>query len=142
VSRVESSRRIEYAGSVHDQREIDAVVARWPHLFTLPRLTAGVATGWHMFPFLVNAGSGIRRGELQQWMERHGVDTRMVWTGNVTRQPAFGAYAHRVPHSGLPNADRVMEWGLILPNNHAMDDDDCHYMGECIEAFLEQQAIR
>jgi CDP-6-deoxy-D-xylo-4-hexulose-3-dehydrase len=127
------------------QRNFDVTsshLARWPHLFTLPRLTAGVATGWHMFPFLVNAGSGIRRGELQQWMERHGVDTRMVWTGNVTRQPAFRAYAHRVPHSGLPNADRVMEWGLILPNNHSMDDDDCHYMGECIEAFLEQQAIR
>ena len=25
----------------------------------------------------------------QQWMESHGVDTRMVWTGNATRQPAF-----------------------------------------------------
>ncbi len=32
---------------------------------------------------------GIRRAEFQQWMEAHGVDTRMVWTGNATRQPAF-----------------------------------------------------
>jgi CDP-6-deoxy-D-xylo-4-hexulose-3-dehydrase len=69
-------------------------------------------------------------------MERHGVDTRMVWTGNATRQPAFRDQPHRRPAAGLPNADRVMEWGLVLPNHHAMDDDDCAYIGECIEGFI------
>jgi CDP-6-deoxy-D-xylo-4-hexulose-3-dehydrase len=126
------------------QRNFDVTsshFARWPELFTLPRLTEGVVTGWHMFPVILNRDAGIRRGDLQQWMERHGVDTRMVWTGNVTRQPAFRAVEHRVPPGGLPNADRVMEWGLILPNNHSMDDDDCHYIGECVAAFLEHEAV-
>jgi CDP-6-deoxy-D-xylo-4-hexulose-3-dehydrase len=118
-----------------------AHLARWPHLFTLPRLTDGVETGWHMFPLLVYADSGIRRSELQQWMEGHGVDTRMVWTGNATRQPAFRDRPHRVPVTGLPNADRVMEWGLILPNNHSMTDDDCHYIGECLEGFVAGKGL-
>jgi hypothetical protein len=30
-----------------------------------------------------------------------------------------------------------MEWGLIPPNDHSMDDDDCHYIGECVEAFVD-----
>jgi CDP-6-deoxy-D-xylo-4-hexulose-3-dehydrase len=115
--------------------------ARHPDLFTLPRLTDGVETGWHMFPVIVNPESGIRRGELQQWMERHGIDTRMVWTGNVTRQPAFRAVPFREPADGLPNADRVMEWGLILPNSHSLSDDDCHYIGDCLEAFLAEQGL-
>jgi CDP-6-deoxy-D-xylo-4-hexulose-3-dehydrase len=89
-----------------------------------------------MFPVLINAGAGIRRSELQEWMEAHGVDTRMVWTGNAARQPAFRDRPHRVPASGLPNADRVMEWGLVLPNNHSMTDDDCAYIGECVDGFL------
>jgi CDP-6-deoxy-D-xylo-4-hexulose-3-dehydrase len=116
-------------------------LARWPHLFTLPELTEGVDTGWHMFPFVINPESGIRRGELQQWMERRGVDTRMVWTGNATRQPAFVDKPMRVPAGGLPNADRVMEWGLILPNNHSLTDDDCAYMGECIDAFVTEKGL-
>jgi CDP-6-deoxy-D-xylo-4-hexulose-3-dehydrase len=116
-------------------------VGRWPEHFTLPRLTAGVETGWHMFPVIINSSSGIRRSQLQQWMERHGVDTRMVWTGNATRQPAFRNQPYRQPAGGLPNADRVMEWGLILPNNHSMDDDDCHYIGECLEGFLKDRAL-
>src|SRR5438105_4595863 len=63
----------------------ESYFARYPHLFTLPRLTDGVETGWHMFPVIIDADAGIRRGELQQWMERHGIDTRMVWTGNAAR---------------------------------------------------------
>ena len=116
-------------------------VARWPHLFTLPRLTDGVETGWHMFPGVVRSDAGVRRAELQRWMESHGVDTRMVWTGNVTRQPAFRNVPHRVPVGGLPNADRVMEQGLVLPNNHSMDDDDCHYIGECLAGFVAEQGL-
>jgi CDP-4-dehydro-6-deoxyglucose reductase, E1 len=116
-------------------------VARWPRLFTLPRLTDGVDTGWHMFPLLIEPASGIRRAELQQWMEGHGVDTRMVWTGNATRQPAFRHVPHRTPPGGLPNADRVMEWGLVLPNNHAMTDDDCDHIGECLDAFVAAEGL-
>lgn len=115
--------------------------ARWPELFVLPRLTPGIETGWHMFPVIIEPDSRIRRGDLQQWMERRGIDTRMVWTGNVTRQPAFRDKPHRVPTGGLPNADRVMEWGLVLPNNHSMDDDDCAYIGECLESFLTMQGF-
>lgn len=115
--------------------------SRWPHLFHLPRLTRDVETGWHMFPALIEASSGIRRADLQAWMERNGVDTRMVWTGNVTRQPAFRDTPHRVPAGGLPNADRVMEWGIILPNNHSMDDIDCNYIGECLEGFVTARGL-
>ncbi len=118
-----------------------AHVARWPQHFALPRLTEGVKTGWHMFPIIINADSGIRRGELQQWMESHGIDTRMVWTGNAARQPAFRDKVFRQPAGGLPNADRVMEWGLILPNSHSLNDDDCDYIGETLEGFLREHNL-
>jgi len=115
--------------------------AKYRHLFVLPRLTDGIETGWHMFPFIIQPDSGIRRAELQQWMESHGVDTRMVWTGNITRQPMLRGREFRVPADGLPNADRVMEWGLILPNNHSLSDDDCAYIGECIDGFVTEKGL-
>ncbi len=115
--------------------------AQWPELFALPRLTEGVETGWHMFPIVINPESGIRRAEFQRWMESHGIDTRMVWTGNVTRQPMLRGRSFRVPEGGLPNADRVMEWGLILPNNHSLSDEDCDYIGETAAAFLADKGL-
>lgn len=112
--------------------------ARYPELFVLPRLTESVVTGWHMFPFIIRPGSGIRRSDLQRWMEQRGIDTRMVWTGNATRQPAFRNQRFRSPEGGLPNADRIMEWGLILPGSHSLDDDDCAWIGECLDGFVAQ----
>ena len=116
-------------------------LAKYPHLFVLPQLTEGIETGWHMFPFIIQPDSGIRRADLQQWMESHGVDTRMVWTGNITRQPMLRGQEFRVPSDGLPNADRVMEWGLIVPNNHSLSDDDCNYIGECIAGFVAEKGL-
>ena len=112
--------------------------AAWtrPDVFVLPRTTDEVDTAWHMFPVLIRPESGVSRAEFQQHMERHGVDTRMVWTGNVLRQPAFNWIAHRAPEGGLPNADRVMEQGLILPSNHALTDDDIDYIWATAEAAL------
>jgi CDP-6-deoxy-D-xylo-4-hexulose-3-dehydrase len=107
-----------------------------PDVFVLPRTTPDADTAWHMFPLLIRPESGVRRSEFQQHMESHGVDTRMVWTGNALRQPAFKGIAHRAPAGGLPNADRVMEQGLILPSNHSLTDDDVDYIWTTAEEFL------
>jgi len=111
--------------------------AQWPDVFELPRQLDGLDTAWHMFPLLLRPESGIRRADFQAHMEAHGVDTRMVWTGNVLRQPGFRDIAHRRPEDGLPNADRVMEWGVVLPSNHGLDDDDVDHVVSTAGAFVE-----
>jgi CDP-6-deoxy-D-xylo-4-hexulose-3-dehydrase len=113
--------------------------AQYPEVFTLPRQLDGLETGWHMFPFLIRPESGLRRAELQEHMESHGVDTRMVWTGNVLRQPAFAKIAHHAAPGGYPNADRVMEQGLVLPSHHGLTDDDITYIGETLDAALQKR---
>jgi CDP-6-deoxy-D-xylo-4-hexulose-3-dehydrase len=115
--------------------------ARHPDVFVPPRQLEGLETGWHMFPFLVRPESGLRRAELQEHMEANGVDTRMVWTGNALRQPAFRNVEHRAAPGGYPNADRVMEQGLVFPNHHGLTDDDIAYIGDTLDAFLAARGI-
>jgi CDP-6-deoxy-D-xylo-4-hexulose-3-dehydrase len=121
------------------QRNFDLLcdaLARRPEVFVLPQTTPGVETAWHMFPLQIRPDSRVRRGEFQQHMEKNGVDTRMVWTGNATRQPAFRDAPHRVAPGGLDNVDRVMETGLVLPCNHGIDDEGIGYIVEVIERFF------
>jgi CDP-6-deoxy-D-xylo-4-hexulose-3-dehydrase len=108
--------------------------AQWPDAFELPRTLEGLDTAWHMFPLLL--ADSIRRADFQQHMESHGVDTRMVWTGNVLRQPGFKDIAHRAPEAGLPNADHVMEHGTVLPSNHGLTDDDVDHIVTTAAEFL------
>ena len=110
--------------------------AKYPEVFTLPRITEGVDTAWHMFPVLIEPSSGVDRGEFQQFMESNRIDTRMVWTGNANRQPAFKNIPHRIGSDGLSQADRVMETGLILPCNHSLNDEACAYVGDTLDRFM------
>lgn len=110
--------------------------SRYLDKLVLPRTTPGIDTAWHMFPLLLRPEAAVRRGDFQQHMESHGVDTRMVWTGNVTRQPAFKNVPMRVQPGGLPEADRVMETGLILPMNHALDDATMHRIADLVDEFF------
>jgi CDP-6-deoxy-D-xylo-4-hexulose-3-dehydrase len=115
--------------------------SNYPEVFVLPRITTDIETGWHMFPIMIKPESGVRRSLFQQHMEAAGIDTRMVWTGNVTRQPAFKDVPHRVGPGGLANADRVMETGLILPCNHAIDDEGIEYMCHTVDEFFNGKAV-
>jgi CDP-6-deoxy-D-xylo-4-hexulose-3-dehydrase len=107
-----------------------------PDVFITPRQTAGLETGWLNFPCIIRPDAGFSRGELQQFLEKRGVDTRTVWSGNILRQPGFKDIAHRADPHGYPNADRVMESAFIVPMNHRMDDEDTAYVHEQVEAFL------
>jgi CDP-6-deoxy-D-xylo-4-hexulose-3-dehydrase len=110
--------------------------ARHADFFAQPRTLPGLETGWHMFPLRIRPESGVRRAALQGFLAERGIDSRMVWTGNVLRQPAFAAIPHRVAPGGLAESDRVMEQGLVLPCHHGMDDADVDWIGDGVDAFL------
>ncbi|MFI1577882.1 DegT/DnrJ/EryC1/StrS family aminotransferase [Embleya sp. NPDC020630] len=104
--------------------------------FTAPRQTEDLETGWLNFPILLNDDVPFSRGEMQSWLEKRGVSTRTVWSGNILRQPGFKDIVHRADPAGYPHADRVMERALIVPMNHRMDAGDVAYIHEQVDAFL------
>jgi CDP-6-deoxy-D-xylo-4-hexulose-3-dehydrase len=97
-----------------------------------PRTTPDVETTWMRFPFVL--ADGIDRSAMQEFFLERGIPTRMVWTGNILRQPGFVNIAHRAPDGGLPNADRVMDRALSLPSHNGLNSDD---VGRIVEALSD-----
>jgi CDP-6-deoxy-D-xylo-4-hexulose-3-dehydrase len=81
------------------------------------------------YPFLL--ADGIDRVAAQEFFVERNVATRMIWTGNILRQPGFAHIAHRQPEGGLPGADQVMNRALSLPLHHGLTSDD---MGHIVES--------
>jgi CDP-6-deoxy-D-xylo-4-hexulose-3-dehydrase len=106
--------------------------------FVAPRQLEGLETAWLCYPITIRPDAGFERAELQQFLDERGVDTRTVWTGNVTRQPMMRGVRHRTPPGGLPCADRIMAGGMILPCSHALDDDDVGYVLAQLQSFLDR----
>jgi CDP-6-deoxy-D-xylo-4-hexulose-3-dehydrase len=94
----------------------------------LPRQLPDLETAWLGYPLMIEPGAGFERADLQEFLDGHGIDTRTIWTGNVTRQPMLGGVEVRVPPGGLPEADAVMERGVLLPLSHAIDDDTLEFV--------------
>jgi len=116
---------------------IDEVFEGHQGVITRPRTTDGVDTTWMMYPFVL--AQDIERTPVQKFFAERGVATRMVWSGNILRQPGFADIPHRTPADGLPNTDRVMEHALALPTYHWMSSDDARRVavatGEWIESL-------
>ena len=104
--------------------------------FVPARQLAGLKTSWISYPLMVREDAGFTRQELQRFLEERGISTRMVWSGNILRQPAFKNTPHRAAPGGYPNADRVMKQGIILPMSHAAPLDDIEQIHKAIEEFV------
>jgi CDP-4-dehydro-6-deoxyglucose reductase, E1 len=104
--------------------------------FTLPRQLDALETAWLGYPLMIRPNAGFERAELQRFLDERGVDTRTIWTGNVARQPMLRGVDVRVPPGGLPNADAVMERGVLLPLSHALDDEALDYVTEQVDEFV------
>lgn len=98
-----------------------------------PRTVEGLETTWMRYAFLLE--DGIDRVAMQEHFLERGIPTRMVWTGNILRQPGFANIPHRKPPGGLPGCDRVMDRALSLPAHHGLTDEDVAQMVEAIAAW-------
>ena len=100
-----------------------------------PRTTPELETTWMRFPFLL--ADGIDRNDMQDFLLGRGIPTRMVWTGNILRQPGFAAIEHRAPAAGLANADRVMDRGLSLPSHNGLSSDAVGHIAASLSDYLK-----
>ena len=111
-------------------------LARHRDRFALPVQLPELETAWLGYPLMIEPGAGFERAHLQEFLDGRGIDTRTIWTGNVTRQPMLGGVEVRTPADGLPCADAVMERGVLLPLSHAIDDDTLDFVIAQVEEFL------
>ncbi|HEY9778231.1 MAG TPA: lipopolysaccharide biosynthesis protein RfbH [Planktothrix sp.] len=85
--------------------------------FILPEATAGSDPSWFGFPLLLREEAGFTRHSLIQFLEANRIQTRLLFGGNLTRQPAFLDVAHRTV-GDLKRSDRVMNqvfWVGVYP---------------------------
>jgi CDP-4-dehydro-6-deoxyglucose reductase, E1 len=106
----------------------------------LPRATSKSEPSWFGFPVLVKDRAPFSRGEIVQHLEDHRVATRMLFGGNLIKQPAYARSKYRVSGT-LENTDKVMNqlfWIGVYPGITA---EKLKYIDKVLKAFMDQHPI-
>ena len=108
--------------------------------FILPEPLAGSRPSW--FGFLLTCRAEVNRDEVVRYLEAKGIQTRMLFAGNIVRQPCFDEL--RRSHTGyriadsLTNTDRIMRdtfWVGVYPG---LSDEQLDYIVRTIKEAVEK----
>lgn len=107
----------------------------------LPEACANSRPSW--FGFLITCKEGVDRNKVVQYVEDHGVQTRMLFAGNLIKHPCFdemraSGEGYRVVGT-LENTDRIMRdtfWVGVYPG---MSDKMIDYMATIIREAVQQR---
>jgi CDP-6-deoxy-D-xylo-4-hexulose-3-dehydrase len=101
----------------------------------LPEATPGSDPSWFGFPITLREEAGVRRVDLLQYLDQHKVGTRLLFAGNLTRQPYMQGRTYRTVGE-LPQTDRVMNDTFWLGVYPGLTQDHLEHAARSLEAFL------
>jgi CDP-6-deoxy-D-xylo-4-hexulose-3-dehydrase len=100
----------------------------------LPEATKNSDPSW--FGFIMTCREGVSRNTVVQYVEKHGVQTRMLFAGNLIKHPCFdemraAGEGYRIAGT-LENTDRIMNDSFWIGVYPGMTDDMVDYMAKIV----------
>jgi CDP-6-deoxy-D-xylo-4-hexulose-3-dehydrase len=108
--------------------------------FILPEATPNSDPSWFGFPIAVRPGAPFNRNQVTGYLEQRKIATRLLFAGNLLRQPAYKDIRHRVAGT-LEKTDFVMNnvfWIGVYPG---ITDEMLDYMLETFHGVGQALAV-
>lgn len=107
---------------------------------TVAKATPGAIPSWFGCPITVDPSSGIDRTELTQFLNERNIGTRLMFAGNILRQPAYRGIEHRV-HGDLTNTDIVMNQSFWVGVHPSLTREMLDYVIHSIKEFITSKGV-
>ncbi len=102
----------------------------------LPNQNKLAKTAWLAFPLIVRDNNFFDRTDLQIFLEKRNIQTRVVFTGNILRQPGFKKIKAKKSKLGYPETDLVMKNGMLVGCHQGISKKMMNHLLISITIFL------
>jgi CDP-6-deoxy-D-xylo-4-hexulose-3-dehydrase len=100
----------------------------------LPEATPNTEPSWFGFPITVRETAPFSRDDLVRFLNEHRIGTRLLFGGNLVRQPYMAGRNFRV-HGQLTNSDRVMHQTFWIGVYPGLKGEHLTYVTNTLAAF-------
>lgn len=110
---------------------------KYEKYFVLPCWNKNSQPAWFGFPLLVKKDAPFKRSDVVEYLEQHRIATRMLFGGNLTRQPAYQNIKYRI-YGNLNITDYVMSnlfWLGVYPG---ITEEKKEYIKKIFNNFLKK----
>jgi CDP-6-deoxy-D-xylo-4-hexulose-3-dehydrase len=104
--------------------------------FVMPEATPNSDPSWFGFPITIKPDSGIDRTKLLRHLDEKKIGTRLLFAGNLLKQPAYRSIEHRVI-GDLKNSDLVMTNTFWLGVYPGLTEEMLSYVSEVVHDFVK-----
>jgi len=101
----------------------------------LPEATPNSDPSWFGFPVILKETAGVKRVDLLNYLDQNKIGTRLLFAGNLTRQPYMIGRNFRISGE-LTNTDVVMNQTFWLGVYPGLKTEQLDYIVERLEEFL------
>ena len=112
--------------------------SRHTDLFILPQQTEHTTTAWLAFPVIIKKEAPFERFEIIKYLENQNIQTRPVFTGDITLQPGFKNMAYKKPIKDYQNTINIMKNAFVIGCHQGLSDDQISYLEKTLEEFISQ----
>ena len=102
----------------------------------LPEATKNSDPSWFGFPITVKGNSKFTRNDLTGYLEKNMVMTRLLFAGNITKQPAYLDIDCRII-GDLANTDKVMNDTFFIGVYPGINEEQIAYVAEVFDYFFK-----
>lgn len=101
----------------------------------MPEATPNSEPSWFGFPVVLKESAGVKRVDLLNYLDQNKIATRLVFAGNLVRQPYMIGKNYRISGE-LTNSDIVMNQSFWLGVFPALTHEHLDYIAEKLEEFF------
>jgi CDP-6-deoxy-D-xylo-4-hexulose-3-dehydrase len=104
------------------------------HLLILPKASKNSNPSWFGFPITLKESAPFDRVDLLRFLDQRKIGTRLLFAGNLTRQPYFAGLPHRIS-GNLANADTITQGTFWIGVWPGLQEQHLDYVTDSIAEF-------